>query len=484
MNFTLDVSSKIKLYYQLYNQIAEGIKCGKIPAGTRLPSVRMLSEEAKASKNTVTKAYSELEKDGFIYSESKRGYFVAEYKGAKNEGPAQDEQEKESQSRKKEDNSIPTVDSILKQYAQNNESVAKSIIIPSEEIQSESLLKKPVEMSEPKEDAPVAAEEAKVEESKVEADRTEIASAGQNTPKAAVAENKAEEAATKKAVQEAESNDFDGEAFFEKYLFESYKNILMTGRRKLLYAKSGPFGDESFRRVLADFIFKFHNIKASPENIIVGSGMEMLLWNVLQLKCMNTPVVKYRGLLNLANQASEGNLQGLKAFAAVAEDTAQSTKQIFLDANIPVREVPVDDQGISFDFLVTSGTTIVYVTPGDIPLGSFEDNKQRKQEILDWAKKVPYRYIIEYDTDTSKEADSLYKQDDDSDKVIYINSFSNLLCQGINAAFLILPKDVCNEYKQHYANFDCSLSYLDQLALTDFITKGHLESYLNSLEDL
>ena len=37
---------------------------------------------------------------------------------------------------------------------------------------------------------------------------------------------------------------------------------------------------------------------------------------------MNTPVVKYRGLLNLANQASEGNLQGLKAFAAVAEDAA------------------------------------------------------------------------------------------------------------------------------------------------------------------
>ncbi|MBO4386953.1 MAG: GntR family transcriptional regulator [Treponema sp.] len=461
----------------MYNQIAEGIKCGKIPAGTRLPSVRMLSEEAKASKNTVTKAYSELEKDGFIYSESKRGYFVAEYKGSKNESPAEEEQEKESQSRKKDDNSIPTVDSILKQYAQNNESVAKSIILPSEEIQSESLLKAPA----PKEES--QAEEPKAEEAKAEAEKTESASVEQSTPEAAVAENKAEEKEAEKAPVEA-ANDFDGDAFFEKYLFESYKNILMTGRRKLLYAKSGPFGDESFRRVLADFIFKFHNIKASPENIIVGSGMEMLLWNVLQLKCMNTPVVKYRGLLNLANQASEGNLQGLKAFAAVAEDTAQSTKQIFLDANIPVREVPVDDQGISFDFLVTSGTTIVYVTPGDIPLGSFEDNKQRKQEILDWAKKVPYRYIIEYDTDTSKEADSLYKQDDDSDKVIYINSFSNLLCQGINAAFLILPKDVCNEYKQHYANFDCSLSYLDQLALTDFITKGHLESYLNSLEDL
>ena len=212
----------------------------------------------------------------------------------------------------------------------------------------------------------------------------------------------------------------------------------------------------------------------------------MLLWNVLRLQSVNTPIVKPegKGLLSLANQASEGSLQALKPFASVAEDTAKSTKQIFLDANIPVREVPVDDQGISFDFLVTSGTTIVYVTPGDIPVGTFEENDQRRDDILEWAGKVSYRHIIEYDTDTSKDAKNLYKQKDTDDKVIYINSFSNLLCQGINAAFLILPSDICEDYKQHYANFDCSLSYLDQLALTEFITKGHLESYLNNLEDL
>ena len=459
MNFTLDVSSKIKLYYQLYSQIAEGIKRGEIPAGTRLPSVRMLSEEAKASKNTVTKAYSELEKNGFIYSESKRGYFVAEYKGTSGESTSEGKKAEEAVKTKKEDNSIPTVDSILRQYAQNKENVSKAIILGAEEMPEEKSSSATEPFAEPV--RPLQEDQA-VSTSKKED------------------ENPSQELAT----VQTEPSDFEGDAFFEKYLFESYKNILMTGKRKLLYSKSGPFGDENLRKVLADFIFKFHNIKASPENIIVGSGMEMLLWKVLQLKCMNTPTVKYRGLLNLANQASEGNLQGLKPFAAVAEDTAKSTKQIFLDANIPVREVPVDDQGINFDFLVTSGTTIVYVTPSDIPLGAFEDNAQRKMEILEWAKKVPYRYIIEYDTDTSKEASSLYKQDDDGDKVIYINSFSNLLCQGINAAFLILPKDVCAEYKQHYANFDCSLSYLDQLALTDFIAKGHLESYLNSLEEL
>lgn len=431
MNFTVDDSSKIKRYYQIYTQIADEIKSGKIPAGSRLPSVRMLSESANVSKNTVTKAYSELEKAGFIYSENKRGYFVSEYKGDKAESlDYTNTTEKVTMEEKKETNSIPTVDSILKQYAMNNEASAKKILPVNAEIK----------------EAP----------------------------------------ALTQAPKEQNAAEVQDEAFFEKYILESYKAILTTPKRKFLHEKSEPFGDISLRKALASFISKFHNINANPENIIVGSGMEMLLRNVLMLQSVNTPIVKPegKGLLSLANQASEGSLQALKPFAAVAEDTAKSTKQIFLDANIPVREVPVDDQGISFDFLVTSGTTIVYVTPGDIPVGTFEENDQRRDDILEWAGKVSYRHIIEYDTDTSKDAKNLYKQKDADDKVIYINSFSNLLCQGINAAFLILPSDICEDYKQHYANFDCSLSYLDQLALTEFITKGHLESYLNNLEDL
>ncbi len=275
-------------------------------------------------------------------------------------------------------------------------------------------------------------------------------------------------------------------AYFEKYILESYKAVLTSHKRKFLHEKSSPFGDLDLRTAISEFIYNFHHINANPENIIVGSGSEMLLWQVLQLKSMNEPYVKNEGagLLRLASQATEGALGSVKPFAAVAEDTAQSTKQIFLDANIPVREVPVDDQGISFDFLLTSGTTIVYVTPGDIPLGAFEDNDERRKEILEWAEKVSYRHIIEFDTLTSKDVTCLYKTEDINDKVIYINSFSNLLCPGINAAFLILPPDIMEDYRHHYANFDCSLSYLDQLALTEFIKSGHLEAYLDSIESL
>ncbi len=59
---------------------------GSLIAGSKLPSVRQLSEHFSCSKNTVIKAYTELEKEHLIYSISKSGYYVVnEYQNASNE---------------------------------------------------------------------------------------------------------------------------------------------------------------------------------------------------------------------------------------------------------------------------------------------------------------------------------------------------------------------------------------------------------------
>nr|WP_299095526.1 winged helix-turn-helix domain-containing protein [uncultured Metabacillus sp.] len=49
---------------------------GSLDAGSKLPSVRQLSEYFSCSKNTVIKAYEELEKEHLIYSVPKSGFFV------------------------------------------------------------------------------------------------------------------------------------------------------------------------------------------------------------------------------------------------------------------------------------------------------------------------------------------------------------------------------------------------------------------------
>ena len=72
-SFILDKDSKIKLYRQLYNSIVEAIENNSLKSGSKLPSIRELSDSISASKNTITKAYALLEKDGYIFSIPKSG---------------------------------------------------------------------------------------------------------------------------------------------------------------------------------------------------------------------------------------------------------------------------------------------------------------------------------------------------------------------------------------------------------------------------
>lgn len=76
--FVLSNQNSVPLYKQLYQQIREHVLTGKLPAHTRLPSVRDLASELSASRNTVESAYQELLAEGYIYSKQRSGYFVSE----------------------------------------------------------------------------------------------------------------------------------------------------------------------------------------------------------------------------------------------------------------------------------------------------------------------------------------------------------------------------------------------------------------------
>lgn len=75
--FILNNHDPVPLYRQLYNQMREHILSGKLPADSRLPSVRDMAVELSASRNTVEGAYQELYAEGYIYSKPRSGYFVS-----------------------------------------------------------------------------------------------------------------------------------------------------------------------------------------------------------------------------------------------------------------------------------------------------------------------------------------------------------------------------------------------------------------------
>ena len=59
MEFELDKSSKVKLYHQLYQIFVSMITKGELAQGSRLPSIRNLSEDYGISRKTDTSTPSQ-----------------------------------------------------------------------------------------------------------------------------------------------------------------------------------------------------------------------------------------------------------------------------------------------------------------------------------------------------------------------------------------------------------------------------------------
>lgn len=65
------------IYEQIMRQIKAKIVGGELQAGEMLPSMRLLAKELRISVITTKRAYEELEREGFITTQTGRGSFVA-----------------------------------------------------------------------------------------------------------------------------------------------------------------------------------------------------------------------------------------------------------------------------------------------------------------------------------------------------------------------------------------------------------------------
>jgi 2-aminoadipate transaminase len=82
----LDHQSESPLYRQLYEQIAEQIRSGRLSSGAKLPPTRELAGLLGLNRTTVSAAYERLETEGLISGQVGRGSFVAASPENRNRG--------------------------------------------------------------------------------------------------------------------------------------------------------------------------------------------------------------------------------------------------------------------------------------------------------------------------------------------------------------------------------------------------------------
>ncbi|OQW54369.1 MAG: GntR family transcriptional regulator [Proteobacteria bacterium SG_bin9] len=74
----VNATNPAPLFRQLYDGLAEAIRLGQFPAGSKLPSTRALAQHLRVSRNTVHLAFEQLIAEGYLEGKIGAGTYVAQ----------------------------------------------------------------------------------------------------------------------------------------------------------------------------------------------------------------------------------------------------------------------------------------------------------------------------------------------------------------------------------------------------------------------
>ena len=244
--------------------------------------------------------------------------------------------------------------------------------------------------------------------------------------------------------------------FPESVYFKTVRSVLTEYGSELL-EKSPNEGCAILRNAIAKYLLRYRGIFAQPEQIIIGSGAEYLYSTIVRM-------------------FGNDKLYGLE------DPSYHQIQAVYEGMGAQCELLRMGKEGVLSTELEKTQADILHVTPFHSYPSGVTASVRKRQEYLEWAKQRN-AIIIEDDFDSEffmpgKPIDTLYMSDD-SQRVIYINTFSKSLSPSIRIGYMILPEKWVGKYKENVGEFSCTVPVLDQYVLAEFIEKGHFEQHLN-----
>jgi GntR family transcriptional regulator/MocR family aminotransferase len=226
--------------------------------------------------------------------------------------------------------------------------------------------------------------------------------------------------------------------------------------------RGDSFGLYELRERISNILFSYRGIKATPEQIVIGSGSEHLIL-----------------LLVL--------LLGRDRIYAVEDPSYIKNYQLYQAYGVNVKTITLDNQGLRMDELGNSRAEIVHTTPShQFPKG-IVTQVERRLELIKWASEKSSRYLIEDDYDSEfrffGSPIPAMKVMDRFDKVIYLNSFSKTLAPSFRLSYMVLPERLIDIYHENLSFFSSSVPLINQLVMEQFIHSGEYERHLNRMKN-
>lgn len=239
-----------------------------------------------------------------------------------------------------------------------------------------------------------------------------------------------------------------------KRVFENYDHELSS-----IPQIKGPI---ELRQSIAKLVSYQRGIQCHPEQIVIGSGTNMLLTKLIQLLPNNIKI------------AVEN--PGYSRFRTLIRQTSAQLKPIALD-----------HKGVSIEAIKQAQPDATIVTPShQFPMGIIMP-VSRRIDLLNWASQSQ-SYIIEddYDSEFKYETDNIPSlfSFDKNERVIYLGTFSKTLMPGLRVSYMILPIHLVKQFDHYHLNMIPDFSTIHALTLNLMIKEGYYEKYVKKMHQI
>lgn len=249
---------------------------------------------------------------------------------------------------------------------------------------------------------------------------------------------------------------------YKSFNFDVWRRYIKSALRNTerLLSYGDPQGEYDLRVALANYVRERRGVVCTPEQIVIGAGVQTLLHILCALTVERSSIV-FTGA-------------SFKQGKAIFEDRGFETA-IYGKLN--------DD----FGWLKKKESQIIYTSPSHAtPWGDVMPMRTRLA-LLTLAKKHNC-LIIEDDYDSefnyyNRPTPSLQGLDG-GQNVVYMSTFSKLLLPSLRMSFMVLPMQLMEKYREKGRYYNQTTSKTEQIALCQFIRDDHLERQIKKARKL
>ena len=408
----------LALYEYLYRCIRHDIAHGKVEPGQKLPSKRALAKQLGVSLITIEAAYDQLAAEGYIRSRERCGYYACDL------APAAKIEEPGSAQHRAE-----TTSAVASGVHENR---------PENQNSRQSFSREKGHPEKPAEHRPTTGPTAL---------SAGTASHPQNAPADAplLADFTRSTLATTMLPYSAWA--------------KAVRRTLSEESAASLAEAASAAGSPELRSAIADHLRQYRGMDVSPDQVVIGAGSQTLYQLLVQLL-------------------------GRTRRYAVEDPGYPLLTSMYEQQDAQVAHIGLDDSGIDIAALEASGASVAHIMPShQFPTG-IVTTAARRRELLNWAREED-RYLIEDDYDSEfrmagRPIPSLFGIDA-AERVLYLNSFAKSLGAAFRMAYLVLPPQLAQRFREQLGFYANTVSPLDQLALARFIEQGHYDRHVNRL---